>query len=100
MCIAGISRLMMEDERFQQLMSNLNLELIHWQVVMTLHSLDAGGRLHEYREMLPICLSLDWEECSAILDTLEKAGLLVRIDDTISLTHPIITETAHRSCGC
>jgi hypothetical protein len=100
MCISAIGRLMMEDEGFQKLLSNPTLDLIHKQVVMTLYSLAAVGRLHECREMLPIYLSLDWEECSAILDTIEKAGLLVRIDDTVSLTHPIITARADQSCGC
>jgi hypothetical protein len=45
-------------------------------------------------------LSLDWARCSEILDTIEQAGLLVRTEDGIILTYPIVTEHEESSCAC
>jgi len=100
MCIDGVSYLLMQDENVGRLMSDPNMDLIHKQVVMTLYSLDAGGRLDELREILPLYLSLDWEECLKILDTIEAVGLLTRSGDRIALTHPIDGHAAQTSCGC
>ncbi len=44
-------------------------------------------------------LSMDWTRCCEILNTIQAAGLLVRKDDEIRLTHPINTDGVS-ACGC
>jgi hypothetical protein len=100
MCVDGVSRLVMGNPTIQTLMSNPILDIVHKQVLMTLYSLAADHCLYEYEKMLPVYLSADWSECSAILDTLEKAGLLTRTEDGISLTYPIHAEDENSACGC
>jgi hypothetical protein len=95
----SVSHLVMEHEGIQELMSNPILDLVHKQVVMTLYSLDANHRLHEYKEVLPLYLGKDWDSCAEILDTIQAAGLLVRAGDEIILTHPVKTDGMH-ACGC
>jgi hypothetical protein len=99
MCTDSAGHLVMEDEKIQDLMSNPILELIHKQVIMTLYSLDADHRLNECKELLPIYLSLDWNRCCEILNTIQAAGLLVRTETDIRLTHPIEIDGMN-SCGC
>lgn len=100
MCVDGASRLVMDNPTIQNLMSNPILDIIHKQVVMTLYSLEADHCLHEYEKMLPVYLSLDWPQCSEILDTIEQAGLLARTEDGIALTYPIRAEVESTPCGC
>ena len=100
MCVDGVSRLVMGNLTIQNLMSNPILDIVHKQVVMTLYSLAADHCLHEYEKILPVYLSIDWAQCSAILDTLEQAGLLTRTEDGISLTYPIDAEAESSACGC
>jgi hypothetical protein len=100
MCTDGVSHLVMEDERVRRLMSKPNMDFVHWQVVMMLYSLDAGGRLNEFRQVLPVYLCLDWERCSRILADLEVAGLVRQADDSLTLTHPIKPSHSDHACGC
>jgi hypothetical protein len=100
MCIDGVSHLIMRDENVRVLMFDPRMDLIHQQVLMTLYSLEAGGRLHEYRDVLPLYLSLNWNECSAILDTIEQVGLLARYAEGIKLTYPVKRHDADVACGC
>ncbi len=100
MCVDGVSRLVLGNVTVQNLMSNPILEIVHKQVIMTLYSLAADNCLHECEKMLPVYLSADWDRCSAILDTIEKAGLLTRTKEGIALTYPIEAEDANASCGC
>ncbi len=99
MCVDGVTRLVMANATVQNLLSNPILEIVHKQVVMTLYSLAADHCLHEYEKMLPVYLSVDWNRCSDILDTIEQAGLLTRTKDGIALTYPIEAE-ADNACGC
>jgi hypothetical protein len=101
MCVDGVSRLVMGNLAIQNLMSNPILDIVHKQVVMTLYSLAADHRLDEYVKMLPVYLSTDWPACSAILDTIEQAGLLTRTEGGgIALTYPIDAEAESAPCGC
>jgi hypothetical protein len=100
MCVDGISRLVMDDQTIQNLMSNPILDIVHKQVIVALYSLAADHCLHEYEKILPVYLSTDWAQCSAILDTIEQAGLLTRTSDGINLTYPLDTEDAGAPCGC
>ena len=100
MCMDGACRFMMQDENVQRLMSNPGLDLIHKQVVMMLYSLDAGDRLGEYREVLPIYLSLTWDRVAEILRTLEDAGLVTLAPDRLLLTHPIKSDDSAMACVC
>jgi hypothetical protein len=101
MCVDGVSRFVMGNLAIQNLMSNPILDIVHKQVVMTLYSLAADNCLHEYEKMLPVYLSTDWASCSAILDTIEQAGLLTRTEGRgIALTYPIDAEAESASCGC
>jgi hypothetical protein len=99
MCMDSVGRLLVQDETIQRLMSNPILELIHKQVVLTLYSLDAERRLNEYKELLPIYLSMDWNKCRGLLDTIQRAGLLALQADEIHLTHPIKMDGVN-ICGC
>lgn len=99
MCIDGVSPLVMNDEDIQRLMSNPILDLIHKQVVMSLYSMDANHVLDDYKRMLPLYLGTDWETCQAILDTIEKAGLVIQSSNGIVLTHPVQRDESH-ACGC
>lgn len=99
MCIDGVGHLVLGNETIQEKMANPILDLVHKQVVMTLYSLDSSHRLNEYKEVLPLYLSIDWSGCSAILDTIEQAGLISRTESGISLTHPIESDQ-RGSCGC
>jgi hypothetical protein len=99
MCTDGVSHLVMEDENIQRLMSNPMLDLIHKQVVLNLYALDATHNLDDYKQMLPLYLGIDWEACQAILDTIEKAGLMTRTSDGIALIHPVQREES-MGCGC
>jgi hypothetical protein len=100
MCVDGVSRLVMGDPTVQELLSNPILDIVHKQVVLTLYSLAADHSLHEYEKMLPVYLSLDWARCSAILDTIEQAGLITRTKDGIALTYPIDAEAEGSPCAC
>jgi len=100
MCTDGVSRIIMNDDKIQALMSNPILDLIHKQVIMNLYSLDADHSLSDYKRMLPIYLGMDWEACQRLLNTIEEAGLLYRTVDGIALTHPVEPDTsAHCGCG-
>ncbi len=100
MCVEGVGNLVMEDENVRALLADPRLDLIHHQVVMTLYSLDAGGRLADYREILPLYLSVNWERCSEILETIESVGLISRTGGGIALTHPIASDAATSQCLC
>lgn len=100
MCMDGACRFIMQDENVQRLMSDPRLDLIHKQVVMMLYSLDAGDRLGEYREVLPIYLSLTWDKVAEILRTLEDAGLVILTPDRLLLTHPIKSDDSVIACTC
>ena len=100
MCVDAVSHVLMNDETFQRLMSNPLLDLIHKQVLLALYSMDSANELGRCRELLPIYLSTDWPNCQAVLDTLEAAGLIKRIDEAVALTYKIDHAVAHDSCGC
>lgn len=100
MCMDGVGHLVLADERIQALMSDPRLDLVHQQVVMTLYSLDAQGRLGEYREILPIYLSMAWEKCAEILDTIVSVGLLIRTEDGLALAYPVENEGSGDRCAC
>jgi len=90
----------MDDETIREKIANPLMDIVHQQVVMVLYSLDANGQLNQYKEMLPLYLSEDWSKCEAILDVIEKAGLLVRTDQGLQLTHPVRIDTTAAACGC
>jgi len=100
MCMDGVCHMLIENEKVRELMLNPGLDIVHKQVVMTLYALDAGGRLTDYREVLPVYLSRDWAQCSDILITIEEAGLLRFTPDGIALTHPIAPRDPTSSCAC
>jgi len=100
MCIDGVGHLVLGDERIQSLMADPRLDLVHQQVVMALYSLDAQGRLEEYKEVLPIYLSLSWERCSEIIDAIVGVGLLVRTQDGVELAYPVADDGSGGSCAC
>ncbi len=100
MCTDGVGHLVLGDERIQALMADPRLDLVHQQVVMTLYSLNAQGKLDEYREILPIYLSLAWESCEEILDAIVSVGLLNRTNEGIELTYPVVDDGTGDSCGC
>jgi hypothetical protein len=99
MCIDGVSHLVMNDETIQALMANPILDLVHKQVVMSLYAMDANHQLSTYKEMLPMYLGTDWESCEAILEAIEKAGLLTRTAEGIALVHPVKQDVS-AGCGC
>ena len=99
MCIDGVGHLVLGDETIQEKMANPILDFVHKQVVMTLYSLDANHRLDEYKEVLPLYLSVDWNQCNAILDAIEQARLINRTEKGIVLTHPVAS-AGESSCGC
>ncbi|HMK35367.1 MAG TPA: hypothetical protein VK463_09895 [Desulfomonilaceae bacterium] len=99
MCMDAVGPLVLQDPTVQELMSNPILDFVHKQVVLTLYSLNANHRLQEYKEVLPVYLSQEWSKCAEILDTIQKAGLLVQTADGIHLTHPIETDGMN-ACGC
>ncbi len=100
MCIEGGGRLLFSDAKLQELMADPRLELIHKQVLLQLYSMEAAGRLHEYREILPLYLSLEWPRCVEILAVLEDAGLVARNGNRIRMVHQIKSEDSPGSCGC
>lgn len=99
MCTDGVGHLVLGDDTIQEKMANPILDIVHKQVIMTLYSLDAAHRLDDYKEMLPLYLSIDWPQCSSILDAIEEAGLISRTESGIVLTHPIESDNGS-SCGC
>ncbi|MBI5570071.1 MAG: hypothetical protein HY914_09010 [Desulfomonile tiedjei] len=100
MCMDAVSHLLINDRTFQRLVSNPSLDLIHKQVLMALYSMELGGELERCKELLPVYLSSDWSRCETILDTLEAAGLIERIDGAVELTYRIDKDEAGGSCGC
>ncbi|MFH0822379.1 MAG: hypothetical protein V2B18_06475 [Pseudomonadota bacterium] len=100
MCTEGVSHLLMDDARIGRALSDPGLDLVHKQVMMALYSLADGKRLDRYKEMLPIYLSLDWDECDVILDAIVQAGLLRRTEEGLELVYPITRDHTEHSCGC
>ena len=100
MCMDAVSHLLINDRTFQRLVSNPQLDLIHKQVLMALYSMVLGGELDRCRDLLPVYLSSDWQRCETILETLESAGLIRRIDGTVELAYKIDRDAAEGSCGC
>jgi hypothetical protein len=100
MCMDAVSHLVMQDEKIMELMDNPELDLVHKQVVMMLYALDAGGKLHEAEEVLPLYLSMDGDRCRGILAVIERAGLLSRLGGEIRLTHPVAASEQLAACGC
>jgi len=82
------------------MMANPILGIIHKQVLMTLYALDASGRLNECMDMLPVYLGAKRSDCEAILEIIEKAGLLKKTETGIELTHKLKSGDAFDSCGC
>jgi hypothetical protein len=99
MCMDGVSHLVLSDARIQRKMANPILDIVHKQVVMTLYSLEANHQLQEYRQMLPLYLSMDWPKCAEIIDAIELAGLITRSGERIALTYHIEAEQ-DVGCGC
>lgn len=99
MCMDSVCQSVMDDVAIQEKMANPILDIVHKQVVMVLYSLEANHQLDQYKELLPVYLSADWPKCTAILDVIEKAGLLIRTDERLQLTHPVEVDTTV-SCGC
>jgi hypothetical protein len=100
MCMVSVGNLIIENEMIQQLMANPSLDLIHKQVLMTLYSLDAQKRLADHRTVLPIYLSMNWDECDKILRVLESAGTITRSQESILLNYPLNLDATDSSCGC
>jgi hypothetical protein len=100
MCVEGVGTLVMQDEKVQLLLSDPRMDVIHKQVVMTLYSLDIGGRLAEVREVLPLYLSMEWSACREILETIERVGLVSLVDGKVSLTYPISPDHGSQECLC
>jgi predicted methyltransferase len=96
----GVCQSVMNDEAIQEKMANPILDIVHKQVVMVLYSLEANKQIDEYKELLPVYLSTDWSKCAAILDAIEQAGLLIRTDGGIQLTHQVEVDTSANSCAC
>jgi hypothetical protein len=101
MCFDSVSYMLLQDERFMELVANPELDLVHKQVIMALYSLEASHQLDDYRETLPVYLSMDWNTCSQILDVIERVGLISRNDTGITLVHRFEMPDPHASsCGC
>lgn len=100
MCMDGACSFILQNENVQRLMSDPSLDLIHKQVVMMLYSLDASDRLGEYREILPVYLTLEWDKVAEILQTLEQAGLVILTADRLLLAHPIKSDESAVACAC
>lgn len=100
MCMVSVGNLIIENEMIQQLMANPSLDLIHKQVLMTLYSLDAQKRLADHKTVLPIYLSMNWDDCDKILRVLESAGTITRNQESILLNFPLNIDAAESSCGC
>ncbi|MGC8602444.1 MAG: hypothetical protein ACP5VS_02005 [Desulfomonilaceae bacterium] len=100
MCTASVSDIIMENEMIQGLMANPGLDLIHKQVLMTLYALDAQKRIEDYKSILPIYLSMDWDNCEQILQTLVSTGLITIDQESILMNYPIDIDSTRSSCGC
>jgi len=101
MCFDSVSYMLLQDERFMELVAHPELDLVHKQVIMALYSLEAGHQLDDYRETLPVYLSMNWDTCSQILDVIEHAGLIHRDESGITLVHRFDMPDQHAgSCGC
>jgi len=55
--------------------------------LVALYSMDAQGRLDEYREHLPRYLLRGWEACAALLVELAQAGMISVYRDGVNLVH-------------
>lgn len=88
------------DERLRRVMEDPSLDITHKQVLMALYSLHASRGLAGVRDHLPIYLSMGWNECVDILDTLERAGLLARSGDSVELAYIPEARPVGLSCGC
>ncbi|MCX5873714.1 MAG: hypothetical protein NTY51_10865 [Deltaproteobacteria bacterium] len=100
MCMVSVGNLIIENEMIQQLMANPSLDLIHKQVLMTLYALDAQKSLADHKTVLPIYLSMNWDECDKILGVLESAGTITRNHESILLNYPLNIDATESSCGC
>ncbi len=100
MCTVSAGNIIMENETIMDLMANSNLDLIHKQVLMTLYAFEAQKRLSDFRAILPVYLSMSWENCAEILKVLESEGLITLGQDTVIMNYPLNIEAADSSCGC
>ncbi|MEW6348531.1 MAG: hypothetical protein AB1646_05680 [Thermodesulfobacteriota bacterium] len=98
MCTASVAGLIFEHEEIQRLLANPILDMVHRQVVLTLYGLDADRRLDEYQSLLPVYLNMSPEECSAVMEKIEKAGLVVRSGNGLALTYPLNPDRMESSC--
>ena len=100
MCTVSVGNIIFKDETIQGLMARPSLDLIHKQVLMTLYALDSQKRLEEFKAVLPIYLSMEWENCEKILVELESEGLITVKTGSIVMNHPLNLEANETSCGC
>lgn len=100
MCMVTVGNVIFEDETIQRLMAKPSLGLIHKQVLMTLYALDSQKRLSEFRTVLPIYLSMDWDNCEQILKLLDSEDLITFNVETIVMNHPLNINPGETSCGC
>jgi hypothetical protein len=100
MCTDGVSSLVMSDDTIQSRIMEAGLDFIHLQVLVNLYNLAVTGSLNEYRTMLPMYLSIDMDQCEALLAQLEGAGLLSRANGELELVHKIEAQADPSSCGC
>ena len=97
MCMDGVSSLLFADEVIMEKMANPMLDFVHKQVIMTLYAWDAAGTLDKVRELLPVYLAKDWQQCQDILRIIQEAGLVNLTEDGIALVHPLPEHDAHCS---
>lgn len=99
MCVDGVSSLLFTNEAIMEKLANPILDFVHKQVLMALYSWDSAGTLGEFRELLPVYLSKDRQECDAILRTVQEAGLVTLSANGIALVHPLPKPDAHCNCS-
>jgi ABC-type metal ion transport system substrate-binding protein len=100
MCTVSVGDIIFKDATIQGLMARPSLDLIHKQVLITLYALDFEKRLADLKTMLPIYLSMDWENCEKILVMLESEGLITMNSGSIVMNYPLKIEENDTSCGC
>ena len=100
MCTASVGDIILKDATIQGLMARPSLDLIHKQVLFTLYALDFEKRLANLKTILPIYLSMDWDNCEKILRLLESEGLITMNSGSIVMNYPLKIEANDTSCGC
>jgi hypothetical protein len=79
-------------------MEHPEMDVIHKQVVVALYSIQAEGRLDEYRRWLRIYLGVGPDKLAELLTVIERAGIIDRSDSGVRLVHELHIDTSD-SCG-